>query len=63
MLRVLSQKKPITREAALGLWKEGKVSGLFNIPNQEVFDLCQDFCVESKALAVAGSLTKMARSG
>lgn len=27
-------------------FKEGKVTGLFKIPNQEVFEACRDFCVQ-----------------
>jgi hypothetical protein len=48
VLRVVSRKKAITREEAFELWKEGKVVGLFNLPSKEVFDACQDFCVESE---------------
>lgn len=39
----------VARSAAEALWREGKVSGLFNLQTKAQFDACEDFCVEAAA--------------
>ena len=31
------------------MWREGRVTGMFNIPNEEVFAMCVDFCIQAEA--------------
>ena len=51
MLWDATRPRLVARGAAEALWREGKVSGLFNLQTKAQFDACEDFCVE----AVAGS--------
>lgn len=39
--------------------QEGRVTGLFNLPNKEVFDACLDFCIEEEH-GSGGTLTTSA---
>jgi len=47
-LRVVGVKKEITRDQVKELCDQGKVCGIFNIPNEQVFDACRDFCIEGE---------------
>ena len=62
ILRKVQKGKQISREEgtivqnlisnfqAKDLWKQGKLTGLFNIPfeSEEIFNQCQDFCIEQE---------------
>jgi hypothetical protein len=39
-------RETISRDKVKSLWREGKVSGLFNLPTEELFDACRDFGVK-----------------
>jgi len=45
LYRIIDQET-ISRDVARGLWREGKVSGLFNLPTEELFNACRDFGVK-----------------
>eukprot|EP01122_Echinamoeba_exundans_P013858 TRINITY_DN6119_c0_g1_i1.p1 TRINITY_DN6119_c0_g1~~TRINITY_DN6119_c0_g1_i1.p1 ORF type:complete len:294 (-),score=60.23 TRINITY_DN6119_c0_g1_i1:1056-1937(-) len=53
LLRPVGKGRAIDRQAALSMWKNGQVVGLFNLPNEDAFNACQDFCIEDSALLVA----------
>ncbi len=45
LYKVLDQEC-ISRETAKELWKSGKVTGLFNLPSEELFAACKDFGIK-----------------
>jgi hypothetical protein len=44
--KVVPFKSNVSRDELRDLWKGGLVVGLFNLPNNDVFDACLDFAVE-----------------
>lgn len=46
VLRTVSAGRPLSEAEARRLWKDGRVSGLFNVPNEDVFAMCVDFCIQ-----------------
>ena len=45
----VSKPQGIERTDVLSLWKEGKVSGMFNLRTRQQFDACEDFCIEEES--------------
>jgi len=39
-------REAISRGKAKQLWKAGKITGLFNLPTEELFDACKDFGIK-----------------
>jgi hypothetical protein len=44
--KVFRFRDNVDRTEMRKLWTDGKVCGMFNIPNDAVFDACVDFCIE-----------------
>jgi hypothetical protein len=41
-------REVVPREKVKALWRAGHVSGLFNLPTEELFNACRDFGVKVK---------------
>ena len=49
VLWVVGTPTKITRKEARKLWEEGRLTGMFNIDNEVLFEACRDFCVEGRS--------------
>ncbi|KAL6051648.1 hypothetical protein QOT17_019079 [Balamuthia mandrillaris] len=53
------ERESIGREEARKLWKEGRVTGLFNLPTEELFEACKDFGIKVKACEYTNELQQL----
>ena len=52
----------VSRAEARQLWKSRAIGGLFNLPDERLFDACQDFCLQGTQVRTVGQCTRRSRA-